>query len=156
MELSETAINILMGALIFVLLLVNIYMRKRKNDEAPIGRAAGIFIDIDKNLKRMESFSFHWQTGKLNSKNWERNKNRIDFLPEEIRAGLANAFDMVEDINQRIESGRKYKSDSYMAGIDVSKLKMPLEKSKTQLQEWVQENMQNPEYQPKRRRGLFG
>jgi hypothetical protein len=43
-----------------------------------------------------------------------------------------------------------------MASIDLSKLKTPLATSKKQLQDWLQENFQNPEYQPKRRRGIFG
>ena len=43
-----------------------------------------------------------------------------------------------------------------MAGIDIDKLKEPLTQSKEQLREWVQENMQNPEYMPQKRRGLFG
>jgi hypothetical protein len=42
-----------------------------------------------------------------------------------------------------------------MASIDLSRLKAPLAQSQQQLREWVQENMQNPEYLPKQRRGLF-
>ena len=68
---------------------------------------------------------------------------------------LSRTFEMAEEVNERIEAAKKFKSDSYMAGIDVDKLKEPLAKSKQQLREWLEANMQNPEFMPKRR-GLFG
>ena len=155
MELDETSMNILLGVLIFGILVANIYFKKRKSEKSLLGMAAGIFSDVNKNLDVVENFSFHRQVGKLKSSNWQRNKDKVDFLPVEIRSILSKAFDLVEEVNQRIDAARKYKSDSYMAGIDVDKLKEPLAKSKQQLHEWLQENMQNPEYAPKRR-GLFG
>ena len=155
MELSETGMNILLGVLIFGLLVVNIYFKKRKTDKSLLGMVVGVFSDVNKNLNVVENFSFHRQVEKLKTSNWQRNKDKVDFLPVEIRNALDKTFDLVEEVNGRIDAARKYKSDSYMAGIDVDKLKGPLAKSKQQLQEWLQENMQNPEYVPKRR-GLFG
>ncbi|MFC1914323.1 hypothetical protein ACFLXF_03530 [Chloroflexota bacterium] len=156
MELDPTVTNILLGVLIFGLLIFNIYAKKRKSDKSPIGMAAGIFSDVNKNLKLLENFSFHWRIGKLKSGNWQRNKNKIDFLPVELRSTLSKTFDLVGEVNQRVEAAQKYKSDSYMAGIDIDKLKEPLTWSKERLQEWIQDNYQNPEYMPKKRRGLFG
>ncbi len=155
MELSETGMNILIGVLIFGLLILNLYFRKRKSDKSPLGGVVGIFTDINKSLKKVENFGFHWQIGKLESGNWQRNKDKVDFLPVDLRSTLDKTFDLVEEVNQRIEAARRHKSDSYMAGIDVDKLKEPLAQSKGQLQEWIQENMQNPEYIPPKRRGLF-
>ena len=48
---------------------------------------------------------------------------------------LAHTFEMTEEFNERIDAAKKFKSNSYMAGIDVSKLKEPLAKSKQQLKE---------------------
>ena len=62
---------------------------------------------------------------------------------------------MAEDVNERIAAAKKYKSDSYMAGIDVEKMKKPLADSEQELQRWLEENMHNPEFMPKRP-GLFG
>jgi len=155
MELNETLMNILLGALIVILLVANFYFRKRKTDKSPLGMAVGIFSDVNKNLKLVENFSFHWQVGKLKDSNWQLNKDRVDFLPVDIKSTLSKTFDMVEEVNQRIEAAQRYKSNSYMAGIDIDKLKGPLARSKERLQEWIKENFQNPEYMPKRR-GLFG
>ena len=64
---------------------------------------------------------------------------------------MSKCFDMIEEVNGRIDDAIKYKSDSYMAAIDISKLKEPIAMNKEQLQEWVQANMHNPEYLPKKK-----
>ena len=87
---------------------------------------------------------------------WAKNKDKVEFLPQELRMTLSQVFKMLEDANGRIDAARKFKSDSYMAGIDVSKLKEPLARSKEQLVEWLQANMNNPQYQAKRRSLLGG
>ena len=155
MESGGTSINILFVILIGFFLVLNIYIKKRRTDKTSLGMVVGIFTDVNKNLQKIENFGFHWQVGKFKADSWSRGKDKIDFLPLELRQKLSRVFDMVEDMNRRIEAAKKYKSDSYMAGVDAGKLKEPLTESKQQLQEWLQENMQNPEYAPKRR-GLFG
>ena len=155
MGLSETSINIMLGILIAVLLVFNFFVRKRKTDKTPLGMAVSIFTELKQNQKLVETFSFHWKVGRFKTGSWKRNSAKIDFIPFEIRTTLSKAFDMLEDFNQRIDAAKRYKSDSYMAAIDVDKLKAPLAESMQQLQVWVQENANNPEYLPKRR-GLFG
>jgi len=153
--MGETSINIILGIIIFLFLIFNVMFRKKRADKTPLGRVVGVFADVSKNEKMVENFGFHRGAGKLKTGSWQRNNGRIDFLPQELRMTLSRTFDMCAEVNERIEAARKFKSDSYMAGIDVSKLKEPLAKSKKGLSEWLQENMQNPEYMPKRR-GLFG
>ena len=155
MDLSETAINIIIGILIAGLLVFNFFVRKRKTEKTPLGMAVSIFTELRQNQTLVETFSFHWKVGRFKTASWKRNGARIDFVPIEIRTTLSKAFDMLEDFNQRIDAAKSYKSDSYMAAIDVDKLKAPLAESMQQLQVWVQENANNPEYLPKRR-GLFG
>ena len=155
MDLGETGINILLGILIALLLVANFFFRKRKAEKTPLGSVVSIFTELRHNQKLVETFSFHWKARRFKTASWKRNNAKIDFIPMEIRATLSKAFDMVEDVNQRIDAAKKYKSDSYMAAIDVDKLKVPLAQGAEQLQLWLQENMNNPEYLPKRR-GLFG
>ena len=154
--MSETTINILMVVLLIGALGLNIFMKYRRSRKTPLGRVANILIDINRNVRFVDNFSYHHGAGKMKTGAWNRNKDKVDFLPQELRMTLSQLFDMSEQVNERIAAARKFKSDSYMAGIDLSKLKTPLATSHQQLQEWLQENMQNPEYQPKRRRGLFG
>ena len=156
MDLGETG-----GTLIFIIVMVlvmgaNIFFRRRKTETTPLGMVASLFSAVNQNQTLTETFSFHWRSPKFETGGWNKNKDKLDFLPQELTATLSNAFDMVEDFNQRIGAAKKSGSDSYMAGIDVDKLKALLAKTKQELQGWLQENMQNPEYAPPRRRGLFG
>ncbi len=153
--MSETVINILLGVAIVVFLILNVIFRRRREEKTPLGRVASIFVDISRNEKMIDNFGLSRGYKKLNTGGWRRNSNKIDFLPQELQVELGKVFDMAEEINGRIEAARKFKSQSYMAGIDVSRMQAPLAKTKEQLQLWLQENMQNPEYAPKKR-GLFG
>jgi len=153
--LGETNINIILIIVIVLVLVLNIFLKGRRSMKTPLGRAVSILADINRNEKLVENFSFHHGVGKMRTSAWKRNNDKVDFLPQELLMTLAKTFEMAEEVNERIEAARKFKSDSYMAGIDVDKLKAPLAESKQQLQEWLQANMQNPEYMPKKR-GLFG
>jgi hypothetical protein len=154
--LTETTLNILLGILLLGALALNIYVKYRRSKKTPLGRVASILMDINHNEKFVDNFSYHRGFGKMKMSSWQKYKDKVDFLPQEMRMTLSQTFDMCEEVNERIDSARKFKSDSYMAGIDVSKLRTPLARSKEQLREWLQENLQNPEYQQKRRWGIFG
>ena len=153
--MGESVINVLLVVAVIVLLVANVYFKKRKGDDTPLGKAASILIEMHYNENLAANFSFHYGMRKFKNGSWKRYRDKIDYLPQELVQDLSQTFDMVEDVNQRINAARAYKSDSYLAGIDVSRLGPSLAKSKAQLQEWLQENLQNPEYAQKRR-GLFG
>ena len=153
--MGETGINIIIGVVVLLFLGLNIYVKSRRSLKSPLGRVALILTNINHNVNLVENFSFHHGVGKMRTNAWQKNEDKIDLLPQELRMALSQVFEMCEEVNGRIDAARKFKSDSYMAGIDISKLKAPLADSQKQLQEWLQANMQNPEYQPKRRRGLF-
>ncbi len=153
--MGETSINIILIIVIVLVLILNIFLKGRRSLKTPLGRAVSILADINRNEKLVENFSFHHGVGKMRTSAWKKNSNRVDFLPQELLMTLSKTFEMAEEVNERIEAAKKFKSDSYMAGIDVDKLKAPLAKSKQQLQEWLEANMHNPEYMPKKR-GLFG
>jgi hypothetical protein len=137
------------------LLVANVFFKKRKSDDTPLGRAASILLELHRNENQAANFNFHYGMKKFKTGSWNRYKDKIDYLPQEMVMELSRTYDMVEDINQRIKMAKTYRSDSYLAGIDVSKLQPALAKSKAEIQQWVQENLQNPEYAPKRR-GMFG
>jgi len=150
------SINIFMGLALLAALALNIYVKYHRSKKTPLGRVASILMNLNHNEKFVESFSYSHKIGRMRTAAWYKFKDKIDYLPRELWQLLEKVFEMSEEINDRVNSARKFKSDSYMAGIDISKIKEPLADAKGQLQYWLQENMNNPEYQPKRRRGLFG
>ncbi|OGO20977.1 MAG: hypothetical protein A2144_08885 [Chloroflexi bacterium RBG_16_50_9] len=155
MQLSETAINVIFLVAIVLLLAFSFYIRIRRMKRSALGRVATILGDLNKNQKLVDDFSYHHAVKGFRTRAWKKNKDTIEFIPENVRIKLAKVFEMSDEVNDRIKSAKRVKSDSYMAGIDLSRLKTPLAEARQQLREWVQENMQNPEYLPKRRRGLF-
>ena len=149
--MGDLTTNILIGVALFLMLGFSIGMQILRTQRAPLGRVVGILSNVNKNVRYIENFSFHRSMGKLKAGAWKKNKDKINFLPQEMLTSLSKLFEMVEEVNERIDAAIKYKSDSYMAGIDISKLREPLARNKEQLQEWVQANMNNPEYLPKKR-----
>lgn len=155
MELSETTINILLGLAVLLMLAVNFFVKKRKMESTALGRVVTILDDLRHNAKVAETFSFHHTIQRFRTSHWYKGKDKLDYIPIDVRSRLEKAFDLAEDANERINAAKRHGSNSYMAGIDVDKMKQPISIADQILREWLQENMDNPELQPKKR-GLFG
>jgi hypothetical protein len=149
--LSGLGTNILIGVVLFLMLGLSIGLQVVRMRRAPLGRVVGVLSNVKHNEMLCENFSFHRSIGRMKASAWKKNKDRLNFLPQELWAMLSQLFEMVDEVNERIDAAIKHKSDSYMAAIDIDKLKTPLATCKEQLQEWVYANMHNPEYLPKKR-----
>jgi hypothetical protein len=132
------------------LLAVAIGSQLFRTRRSPLGKVLGIFASIRYAEKLCREFSYSQSVKKFRVKNWEKNKKKVLFLPEELRGELARLFGMLSDVNIKIDTALKFKSDAYLVTIDVKKLEEPLAACKGQLKNWVQANMNNPEYLPKR------
>ena len=143
--------NVLIGLALFLMLGLAIFLQMFRMRRAPLGRVVSILSSVKHNERLCENFSFHRSIGRMKASAWQKNKDRVDFLPQELWTMLSELFELVGEVNEMIDAAIRHKSDSYMAAIDVDKLKMPLSTCREQLQEWVYENMHNPDYLPKRR-----
>jgi len=141
--LTDNWVSIALLALLVIMMVANIFLKGRKMEKSPTGKMMVIYMELNSNKRTLESSA------------WKRNRDKLDFLPYELQTSLADAFDMAEDYNQRIAAASKFASSSYMAGIDVEKMRKPFEQTVQELYAWIQENMDNPELAPKKR-GLFG
>lgn len=147
--------NIILIVVILLFMLGSIFLRRRSTEKTELGKIVTLLSEINQNLKIIDAFSFNLGVKKFKTDSWNRNKTKLDFLDERLHTTLANAFGMAEEFNQRIDEAKKYKSSSYLASIQVDKLREPLAKSKQELEEWFQENKDKEELLPKKR-GLFG
>ena len=50
---------------------------------------------------------------------------------------LANAYEITDGFNREIDKTKKYKSTSYLVGINAERLTEPLAKSRQGLEEWI-------------------
>ena len=156
MDLGEILQKYIIVIVMVLLLAFNIFIKSRRGQQkTPLGEVGALLVEVDYNQKLLATFSYRRQINKFKTDSWERNKEKLDFLPRELLTTLSSAFSLAAEFNERIGMAMKYKSDSYLASIDVRKMQPLLDKSRQQLEEWLQANRQNPEYSPKRR-GLFG
>lgn len=149
--MSETNSIILFGVAMFLLLVLSLAIQALRTKQSPMGKVVGIVSSLRHNIKLCDNFSYDRSIGRFKTAAWDKHKGSVGFLPEGLRAELSGVFEEIGEINERIDAARKYGSDSYMASIDVSKLKAPLAACREKLQAWVYENMHNPEYLPKKR-----
>ena len=154
-NLDNNWVSIVLLVLLVVMVVANVFLKGRKMEKSPIGKMMVIYMDLNSNKRVLESFGVSRRYKKFKTSAWKRNRNKLDFLPHELQTSLADAFDMAEDYNQRIAAANKFASSSYMAGIDVEKMRKPFEQTVQEIHTWIQENMDDPELAPKKR-GLFG
>lgn len=141
---------------IIVIIVLGILMRRRGGAKTNLEVAIGLLSDIKHNQKITDSLSSTWQVKKkFKTGNWSRNKDKIDFLDEQLQHEIVDAFSLAEDYNQRIDEAKRQKSTSYLMGIQADKMGDSLTKSREGLEVWVRENFQTELFQ-RRRRGLFG
>ena len=119
---------------------INIFFRKRQEQKRQQEVVRSLLAEIEHNQKLMEAFLFKWQSKKFKTGAWKSNKDKIDYIDHSLRNTLAGAYDIAEEFNGEIEAAKKHKSSSYLAGIQVDRLKEPLAKSKEGLEAWLELN----------------
>lgn len=114
----------------------NIFFRKQQEQKRRLGVVKSLIAEIDQNRKLMEAFLLQWQYKKFKTGHWKRNKNKLDYIDQGLRAALASTYEVAEGFNKEIETAKQQKSVSYLAGIRVDRLREPLAKSRQGLEEW--------------------
>jgi hypothetical protein len=133
-----------------VLLVVALGAQLLRTRMSAMGKVLQIFANIRYAEKVCREFSYSQSVKRFHVSGWEKNKDKVRFLPEGLRGEMTKLFGMLSDVNVKIDTAMKFKSDAYLVTIDVKKLEEPLASCREQLKVWVQENLRNPEYQPKR------
>ena len=123
-----------------VFLIFNVIFRKQQEQKRRLTAVKGLLAEIDYNQRLMEAFLMRWQYKKFKTGGWRRNKDKIDYLDQGLRNTLAGAYEIAEGFNREIESAKRQKSPSYLAGIRVERLKEPLAESKRGLEGWLELN----------------
>jgi len=154
-DLSELGKNLPAIIPLVLLVLFQIFSRRRRTEKTHPEIVNSLLKEINQNQQLMEAFLVTWQTKKFKADSWQRNKNRLDFLDQHVHTALTDAYDMAEDFNREITSARKFKSSSYLSNINVDKLREPLARSRKGLEEWLNLNTGQAE-SADTKRSLFG
>ena len=153
-DLGELGKNLIVLIPLIFLIFFQLFFRKRRMENTPLEVVSGFLSEVNQNQALMEAFLISWQAKKFKTGSWQRNKNKLDFLDQSLQNALADAFGLAEEYNREMDSAKKYKSPSYLANINVEKLREPLARSKRGLEEWFRVNTGQKEM-PAGRSGLF-
>ena len=118
----------------------NIFFRKHQEQKRQQQVVRSLLSEIDYNQKLMETFLFKWQSKKFKTGTWKRNRDKMDYIDQSLHGTLVGAYEIAEEFNGEIDAAKKHKSSSYLAGIQVDRLKEPLARSRQGLEEWLELN----------------
>ncbi len=125
---------------VVVFILFNIFFRKQQEQKRRLTVVRSLLSEINYNQKLMEAFLFKWQAKKFKTGRWKRNRDKMDYIDQGLHTTLAGAYEIAEEFNKEIDVAKKHKSASYLASIQVDRLREPLAKSKQGLEEWLELN----------------
>lgn len=152
MNWSET-LPLLLGAI--ALILFQYFIRPKRspalNQQDLVQNLAA---EVRLNLRVAEFFSFEYKARSFLTTTWHLNKNKLDFLDTALQRDISDAFILAEDYNHQIGEARKNKSTSYMANINIDKLKTLLARCQEGLEQWLllKTGSRNP---PEKTPGMF-
>lgn len=160
MDFSAIAENFPLIASIVGLILLQIFLRRRRRSERTQGEIVqNLLSEVKLNQALVETSHLRQKPKKIETVSWQRTKAKLDFLDSSLQVALSDAFTMAEDFNQQIDAANKHKSASYMASVNMDRLKGPLAKSKEGLEQWLLSTTGEKEPPPKYPGvfdGLFG
>lgn len=132
--------QIMLPLLIFIIFAM--FMKRRKAEGTDTEVASSMLMDVQENLKIVEGFGYQKKPKKFRVGSWQRNSAKLGFLEPALLADLTEAFNLADNFNQQIDRAWKQKSDVYLSGIDVHRIKGPFTKSSDGLQEWLKAHIQ--------------
>ena len=142
MDFGDIGKNLPIIIIVVLVIIVQFFLRRRpKPEKTPREIVLGLLGEVERNLNLLESFSAKPRMSKFLVASWLRNKDRVDFLSQELQRTLSNAFMMAEDFNRQMEAAKTQKASIYMATIEVDKLRGPLTRSKEGLEKWLVDNV---------------
>lgn len=132
MDFSNVPIILLVIGLV---LLQFFLMRRRKPEVTQQEIVQNLLSEVRLNQALAETFHLRQKPKRFEVTSWQRSKAKLDFLPQPLQVALSDAFGIIEDFNQQIETAKKQKSASYMAGVNIDRLKKPLAESRQGLEQ---------------------
>jgi len=149
--LNDTNSIIILGVAMALMLILSMGIQALRTRRSPMGKVVGIASDLRYNRKLCGKIADGANVARFKVGNWEKHREKVDFLPEELRAELDKIFEAIREVNGTIDASMAHGSKSYMGSMDVGKLEAMIIPCQEKVQEWVMENMNNPEYLPKKR-----
>jgi hypothetical protein len=140
--------------LLFIGIFVWSFTRRRASGGMNLDIALGVLSNVEDCLRTIEVRLADPQSKqKFQNASWKVFNKKLDFLKPETILALNQAFTMVDEFNQRIDTARKSKMMGTLQDMPVDKLKAPMLKAREGLSAYVKGNHED---ELKKRRGCLG
>ena len=134
-NISEN-LPLIIGAI--ALVAIQYFIKRRRGPEANHpALVQDLLAEVRLNSRIAEVFTFQIQAKRFITTTWKLNKNKLGFLGKALEANMSDAFTLAEDYNQQIAAAKKFKSTSYMASVNMDKLKVLLAACQEGLEQWL-------------------
>ncbi len=142
MSFGDIGSNLPLIIIAVAIIFFQFFLRRRpKLEKTPREIVLSLLSEVGRNLNQVESFHSSSRMSKFLVASWLRNKDRVDFLDQELQRTLSDAFMMAEDFNRQMAAAKTQQTSIYVATIEVDKLRGPLTRSKEGLEKWLVDNV---------------
>jgi len=137
-----------------ILILIFTLTRTRKRSTPRLQSAIGMIADINENFKILETRRINPQSPKkFKTGAWKAYQDRLDYFESETLTALKETYNLINEMNERIEIARRSQNLSTLQDLPLDKLKEPMSKSREGMVKWLRANLQA---ETQTRRNLFG
>ena len=138
------------------MILLQFFLRRRRSPETnQISIVQNLINEVRLNNRLADIFNPSKAGKKFMDTSWRLYGNKLDFLDRDLQTDVTDTYMMIEDFNQQITSAKKFKSTSYLASIDIGRLKDLLDDTQEGLEDWLMKRTGSDETTPKSP-SLFG
>ncbi len=156
MDFGDISDNLPIIISIVMLILLQFFLRRKRSPEATnLGMVQGLLSEVRLNLRLTDIFTYSKPGRKFMTTSWTLYQNKLDFLDQSLRGTISDTFLMIEEYNLQIASAKKYKSTSYLAAMDMDRLKDLLTGTEEGLEKWLSSHSEMEDATPKTP-GIFG
>lgn len=96
-----------------------------------------LLSDIRIDLRLVEVLMEGEQIKRFAINGWKTNRDKIDFLKQNLQSALTDAFVIAQDYNNQVATTKQFQTSNYVASIDTVKLKDRLVRCRSELEDWL-------------------
>ena len=123
---------------IVALILLQFFLRRRRKPEGTHDEIVQSLLgEVKLNQAVVGMLSAGQRPRRLEVVTWQRNRDKLEFLAQPLRAALSDAYRVAEEFNQQLDTARKYKLSTSLANINPNSLNESLSQSQQVLEDWL-------------------
>ena len=137
------------------LIITTFIVQTARTKRAPLGRVLDLYREVKYNENVARRFGYRGKVRRFRTEAWMRHKWDVDFLAEELRTQMAQAYEDIARLNEIIDASIERHQESHLNTVNTAPVQERLRPLLSQLDMWIKTNLNNPDFAPKRPRFLW-